>query len=112
MSSVPQTPEELQEQLFVIFPEYRAHFSGPFHDGPLSFHSVLLGFTPFLSRKAAASSPAQLKAFGELVNEAVGVGGELENACGTCLLEHFHQIGLSQTMRPFLSKAARLRTRV
>lgn len=111
MSSVPQTPEELQEQLFVIFPEYRAHFSGPFHDGPLSFHSVLLGFTAFLSRKAAASSPTQLKALGQLVNQAVAGGGELENACDTCLLEHLHQIGLSKTMRPFLSQPARLRTR-
>jgi hypothetical protein len=110
MRILPQTPEALLEELFTIFPEYRAAYDGPIHDETSTYHSVLMAFTPFFGGRSASLPESQLRAFGELVNTAVAAGGLLENAFGTCLLEHLHQIQASKILRPHLSKAARERT--
>lgn len=106
---LPQTPEQLLEELFAIFPEYRAHYTGPIHDDEPSFHSVLIGFSG--ETGLATASEAQLLAFAELVNAAVENGGLLENAFGTCLLEHLGQLGARKKLWPHLCKVARERTR-
>jgi hypothetical protein len=105
--ALPQSPEELLEALFAIFPEYRAHYS-PIHDEVPSYHSVLIAFSTLFD--AASCSQKQLKTFGALINEAVTEDGELENALGTCLLEHLHQINAERALRPYLSKTARQKT--
>src|ERR1044071_9026248 len=110
MRILPATPEELLEELFTIFPEYRAAYDGPIHDGTPTFHSVLMAFTPFFGGQIASLSERQLRAFGELVSTAVASGGLLENAFGTCLLEHLHQIRALRAFRPYLSESARERT--
>ena len=104
----PRTPEQLLEELFSIFPRYRAGYPGPIHDEAPTFHSVLIGFSSF---PLAPSSEAELRDFGVLVSAAVAAGGSLANAFETCLLEHLHQIGAERALRPYLSKAARERIR-
>lgn len=111
MRTLPATPEELLEELFIIFPQYRAAYDGPIHDDTPTFHSVLMAFTPFFGGQVASFSEQQLRAFGELVSAAVAAGGSLENAFSTCLLEHLHQIRASRTFVPYLSVSARERTR-
>ena len=108
--SLPQSPEQLLEALFGIFPQYRANYPGPFHDDAPTFHSVLLVFTPFFGGALASFSEAQLRSFAALVNGAVAQAGPLENAFGTCLLEHLHQIKAVRVFRPYLSKLAREKT--
>jgi hypothetical protein len=110
MSALPQSPEELLEELFVIFPQYRASYRGPIHNEAPTFHSVLIGFTPCFGAASASCSAAQLREFGALVNEAVAKEGPLENAFGTCLLEHLHQIKSARALWPFLTKLAREKT--
>jgi hypothetical protein len=108
--TLPQSPEQLLEELFEIFPQYRAHYPGPIHDESPTFHSVLMAFTPFFGGERESFSESQLRSFGTLINAAVAAGGSLENAFGTCLLEHLHQIRASKTLRPYLSELARERT--
>ena len=110
-SALPQSPDELLEQLFAIFPEYRGCYERPTDEAPLTFHFVLMDFTTFFGRVAHSSSEKQLGALGRLVSAAVEADGLLENAFGTCLLEHLHQIKASAALRPHLSKAARERTK-
>jgi hypothetical protein len=109
--TLPQSPEQLLEELFEIFPQYRAAYDGPFHDDTPTFHSVVMAFTQFFGAEKASFSEAQLRSFGALINAAVAAGGSLENAFGTCLLEHLHQIRASKILRPYLSEMARERTR-
>jgi hypothetical protein len=110
MRVLPPTPEALLEELFIIFPEYRAAYDDPIHDDTPTYHSVLMAFTPFFGGRSATFSERQLRAFADLVNAAVAAGGSLENAFGTCLLEHLHQIQASRILRPYLSELARERT--
>jgi len=102
---IPRSPEQLLEQLFTMFPLYRAGYDGS--EAP-TFHSVLIGFSSF---PLASSSEAQLRDFGALVSAAVAAGGPLGNAFETCLLEHLHQIRAERALRPYLSKTARERTK-
>jgi len=109
-TKLPQSAEELLEQLFTMFPEYRASYEGPIHDGAPTFHSVLIDFSTRFGGLANTSSDKQLKSFAQLVNAAVEAGGKLENAFATCLLEHLHQIDALRTFGPYLSKPAYERT--
>jgi len=108
---LPQSPEELLVQLFTIFPEYRASYTGPIHDEAPSFHSVLIDFSTSFGWLAGASSEKQLFSFGQLVNAAVEAGGVLENAFVTCLLEHMHQTGVLPAFRPYFSKRSLEKTK-
>ena len=114
MSALPQTPAALLEELFAVFPQYRSGYDkyGPLSDSPPTFHSILIEFSVFFGGELASFTEAQLRRFGALVSEAVEGGGKLENAFGTCLLEHLHQIGAREKFIPFLSEAAREQTYV
>jgi hypothetical protein len=106
----PQSPQELLDRLFTIFPAYRASYTGPIQDDAPSFHSVLIGFASEFSG-LASSPPRQLSELGALASAAVEAGGDLENAFGTCLLEHLHQIRAKRALWPYLSPAARAATK-
>jgi hypothetical protein len=107
MGTALQSGEALREELFAIFPQYRSSYAryGPLHDFTPTFHSILIEFSFFFGSESASFSEAQLRKFGELVNLAVAEDGPLENAFGTCLLEHLHQIR-ADAFRPYLSKIA------
>jgi hypothetical protein len=111
MRILPQSPEQLLEELFTIFPKYRADYTGPIHDDAPTFHSVLIAFTPFFGAELASFSEVQLRSFGTLVSAAIEAGGSLENAFGRCLLEHLHQIRALRAFRPYLSEMAREKTK-
>lgn len=108
---LPESPVELVEVLFNIFPEYRLPPASPIQGEDPSFHSVLIDFCTDCGRLVNCASERQLSAFGHLINAVVEKGGDLENAFSTCVLEHLHQIGALQTLRPYLSKLACERTR-
>ncbi len=110
LSTLPQSPAQLLEALRAIFPLYRAGYAGPIHDDTPTYHSVLLAFTPFFGAQFTSFSDAQLRTFGELVSAAVAQEGLLENAFGTCLLEHLQQLRAERAFRPYLSKIAREKT--
>ena len=42
MRTLPQTPEQLLEELFTIFPAYRADNSIPTEDDAPTYHSILI----------------------------------------------------------------------
>jgi hypothetical protein len=111
LKPLPQSPQELLDWLFTTFPAYRASCSGPIHDDTPSFHSVLIGFASDFSGSLASSPPRQLRELGALASAAVEAGGDLENAFGTCLLEHLHQIRAKRALWPYLSPAARAATK-
>jgi hypothetical protein len=107
---LPGTPEQLREQLLEIFPDCRTSYTS-IHDDAPSFHSMLTAFSPFVTTALSTCSRPQLLAFANLVNAAVEGGGVLENAFGTCLLEHLGQLGTLKILQPYLSKLAREKTR-
>jgi hypothetical protein len=47
MRSLPQSPGDLREELFAIFPQYRAAYDGLLREDAPTFHSVLIAFVPF-----------------------------------------------------------------
>jgi hypothetical protein len=110
VNTPPESPTELLEELFTIFPQYRANYH-PIHDDTPTYHSVMLAFTPFFGAQLASISTVQFRKFGALVSEAVTQEGPLENAFGTCFLEHLHQIKAEHALRPYLSDLARNKTR-
>ena len=111
MRTVPQSPEQLLENLFEIFPQFRAD-DRPIHDDIPTFHSVLIAFTCFFGAHSSTFSERQLQAFGDLVSAAVAADGVLANAFETCLLEHLHQIRAWQVLRPQLSELAREKSHI
>jgi hypothetical protein len=108
MSTLPQTPAALREELLAVFPGYRERATSA-EDAP-TFHAVLMDFVPYFGGELASFSTAQLRSFGTLISAAIEAGGVLENAFGTCLLEHLHQIRASKVLQPYLSKRARQAT--
>jgi hypothetical protein len=111
MTAAPESPEQLLERLFTIFPKYRSEYKGTIHDYEPTFHSVLIGFNSFLGQYAHLAATSELKEFGQLVNTGVASGSDLENAFATCLLEHLRQIKVAGVLRPYLSEEARRLTR-
>jgi len=113
MNTLPRTPTALREELCVIFPKYGSDYEkyGPLHDFPSTFHSVLIEFTIFFGAEFSSFTEDQLRKFAAIVNASVEQDGALENAFGTCLLEHLHQIGVGDAFIPYLSELARKKTR-
>lgn len=105
-TAIPPTPDALLERLAAVFPMFVAHTSDDDAQAT-SFHSVMMEFTVFFGRAAQSASAKQLRALSELILEATAHPGELENAIGTCFLEHLHQIQAEKVLRPFLNEANR-----
>jgi hypothetical protein len=76
---------------------------------PLSFHAVLTDFIYFFGKNISAFNEGRLRNFGSLINDAVEAGGQLENAFGTCLLEHLSQIRGTKPLISYLSNEAKKR---
>lgn len=108
---LPRSPDQLLAQIFAIFPGYQDAYRGPIHEDAPTFHSTLIGFCGFFGVGLQGFSETQLRRFGALIDQAVDAGGDLENAFSTSLLEHLRQIRAEKAMKPFLSKAARMRLR-
>jgi hypothetical protein len=102
----PQSPEELLNALFKIFPTYRQCYQSDDDYHP-TFHSILIDFTNFFGAQQETFSEEQLRLFGELANHAVNQEDNLENAFSTCFLEHLRQLKAKSKLSPFLSKLAK-----
>ena len=74
-------------------------------------HRVLSEFAEHFSRAHRDYAPRQLKALGFWLSEAVATEGPLENAVATCFLEHSRQLKVDRVLAPYLSKAARDKSR-
>ncbi len=113
MPKLPKTPEQLRDTLFKLFPPFQKHCASdvePADGAALTHHSILQDFTVFFGAEIEGFSTDQLRSLGTLVSAAVEEPGPLENAFGTCFLEHLHQVHALRRFRPFLSKVARQKT--
>jgi hypothetical protein len=99
---------DLLNDLSKIFPDFAAFWQADIRDDEspsLSLHSVYMSFLPFLTR--IHPTPKQWQLMANHFSEAVATGGDRENAADTCVLEHLHQVHLSQVLRPLLSEKAK-----
>jgi hypothetical protein len=107
----PPTPQELSASLEAIFPEFGSE--DLLQDADTSnygLHTVMRHFTEYFGTEGSTASERQLRALGGLIDEAVAVDDQLENAVSTCMLEHLRQIKAYKTLSPFLSSKAKQRT--
>jgi len=99
------SPAELLATLVVMFPAFASEFED--EDGePATYHEVIRQLTPVITTYLR-DTPTQVEAFCNLVNALVCAGGDKENAISTCLLEHASQVKVRNTIRPYLSCAAK-----
>jgi len=98
-----QAPEQFRDQLRHVFPEFECDLEGD----DLTFHAVLMDFTPFFARGASAFSEKQLRALAALVNASAG---PLANAFDTCFFEGIRRSQAVKLLRPFLSATTKRRS--
>ena len=103
-----KSPQDLISELTEIFPDFKFE---PFETDPtyISYHMLLQQFIGYFGSNNSLFSERQIKNFAGLVNWAVEIGGELENAFGTCFLEHLHQVRAKKPLTMFLSKESKKR---
>jgi hypothetical protein len=107
----PPTPQELSASLEAIFPEFGSE--DVLHDvetADYGLHSVMRYFAEYFGAEGSNASEKQLQALGGLIDEAVAVDDQLENAVSTCMLEHLRQIKAYKILSPYLSRKAKQRT--
>jgi hypothetical protein len=107
MFSLAHSPDELLQQLFTIFPAFRASYEGPLYNEPLNYDSVLTAFTSDFGVQFRRSTAAQFGEFGALLDGAVAAGGELERAFSICFLQHIREVDVDRAFWPYLSSAVR-----
>ena len=111
----PTTARDLWSELTGVFPGFvETHTPQDVEEsereGVATQHSVMLPFTQYFGRALSTASSKQLKTLATLLNEAVAVENDLENAVATCFLEHLRQVGGYKILAPFLSKQAKGKT--
>jgi len=92
--------------LVKTFPDYL--FEETVGETP-TLHGIMIDFCTYFGSNNSSFSEKQIKEFAQLVNAAVDAGGDLENAFGTCFLEHLGQIKAKKPLNGFLSKASKER---
>lgn len=108
----PQTAAALHARLVAIFPGFceectDAEVAESENEGGPAMHLVMQRFAVYFGCEQDSLSPRQIVELAELANEAVTVDDVLENAFGTCFLEHLHQIDGYKTLAPHLSAKAK-----
>jgi hypothetical protein len=109
----PPEPMQLLASLSDIFPQFGQEdlAEDVAEAGKIGLHCAMRNFTDYFSENHREFSEHQLASLGRLLNEAVTVDDNLENAVSTCMLEHLHQINGYEILSPYLSRKARERTR-
>ena len=112
----PVTARQLWSELVRVFPDFveehtAADLEESERDGTPTLHSVMIPFMQFFGGVQRTLSAKQLKELSTLLNDAVELDDDLENAVSTCFLEHLRQIGGYKALAPFLSKRAKEKTR-
>jgi len=111
----PATARELWTELTRLFPDFaRDHTAQDLEAseraGGARLHSVMIPFSQYFGAVRDSFSETQLKNLGQLLNEAVEVDDDLENAVSTCFLEHLQQIDSYKLLAPFLGRRAKDKT--
>jgi hypothetical protein len=110
----PPEPMQLLRSIQGIFPQF-----GEEEDvvedvrdaGDIGLHCVMGHFVDFFVENHSQFTDRQLASLGELLNEAVAVNDNLENAVATCMLEHLRQINGYKALSPYLSQTAKDKTK-
>jgi hypothetical protein len=105
-----RTAMELWGLLSGIFPGFAEECSEEKFPGDATLHFVMREFLPHFSGNREDHSKRQVEALAQIINEAVTLDDDLENAVSTCFLEHLHQVGSYKALAPFLSRAAKDKT--
>ena len=106
----PQTAKELWTLLTEIFPGFSAHCEDEEIQPDTTLHFVMSDFTTYFSGNRDTLSESQLRKLAQFINDAVAVDDNLENAVGTCFLEHLRQVRSYKILAPFLSRQAKDKT--
>ena len=106
----PQTADELWTVLTEIFPGFSAHCEDEEIQPETTLHFVMTDFTTYFGGNRDTFSESQLRKLALFINNAVSVGDNLENAIGTCFLEHLRQVRGYKILAPFLSRQAKDKT--
>jgi hypothetical protein len=116
-----QRPQETLSQLCDIFPSFQATWTdegappvdtlvdGVFYEW--THHAVMRAFLEFFAKNHDAFSETQFRAVGDWINRAVSGEDDLESAVSTCFLEHVRQVGVNRVLWPYLSSAAKRKSR-
>src|SRR5688572_23076487 len=85
------SPQGLASALRSLFPDFGdEELFEEIRSGEASLHSVMIEFSGQFN--AAAAQSAQLSGLASLVSQSVATTDSLENAVGTCFLEHLRQV--------------------
>ena len=106
----PASPTILRDRLVECVPEFADDLraGGPdAGDEDVTFHRVMHDFTYTFGKCASSLSVDQLSKLATLINACVEIDDVLENAVGTCFLEHLHQVCALKVLHPYLSAKAR-----
>ena len=111
--SRPQTARELWLTLTRLFPRFandctEDDLAALEREGTATFHFVLIPFTQYFGGDSGHSDK-RIRQLADLVNVAVSMDDDLENAMSTCFLEHLHQIQARKALAPYLSPEAKRR---
>lgn len=108
MKAAPTTPEQLRTALVSLFPTFEAEIDEDTSYGrEITFHTLMLDFTPFFGRNIKAFSEKQMRGLAELIHLAIKIPGPLENAMSTCFLEHTKQIRVNRELNAARVEARR-----
>lgn len=95
-------PMNLLLELQRLFPDFVDEtLVEDIRSGDASLHTVMMTFASSFDAKMA--NPSQLAGLATLIDLCIAVPDRLENAIGTCFLEHLHQIDRQKTLLKFLS---------
>jgi hypothetical protein len=104
-------------EVFPSFSDWWAKEEAPSEDGFVdgvyyewTHHRVMAEFLTYFSVNHAQFTEKQLKRFGDWINDAVSVDGDLENAVSTCFLEHTRQVRINRVLAPYLSRQAKAKS--
>jgi hypothetical protein len=111
----PSTARELWTLLVAVFPDFAGYHSlndveEAERDQAATLHSIMIPFTQYFGGEVDSLAKKHLKALGALVNEAVQLDDDWENAVSTCFLEHLRQTKSYHALAPYLSTIAKDRT--
>ena len=111
----PASARQLWSELILLFPDFAedhtaADLEESERNGTPTLHSVMIPFTHYFGGAQRALSVRQLRELGMLLNDAVELDDDLENAVSTCFLEHLRQYDGYKALAPFLSKRAKDKT--
>jgi len=111
----PSTAKELWTRLVALFPNFADwhtlnDLDQDERDGAPMLHAVMHSFSTWFGGDPTSMTPEQLNGLAMLLNQAVSVDDDLENAVSTCFLEHLRQIKGYKMLAPYLSATAKRKT--